>query len=92
MKSPHKNTLRDLPLPELMDGQWLEHPETKALYIVPTPEAVMEIEGPDDSICDALNAACRKNKGVAPSAIIKELGLDEIPNTLRRYNGHYYHA
>ncbi len=80
------------PMPELMNGQWLEHPHTRALYIVPTTEAVAEIEGPDDEICDALNAACRANGGIIPESEIARLNLDEIPAVLRRYDGQYYHA
>lgn len=78
-------------LPEYMNGQWLEHSETRMLYIVPT--GTDEIEGPDDGVLDALNAECIEHGYVRPICI-ERLELIEVPHNLRRYSleDGYYHA
>lgn len=77
----------------LENGMWFED-EHGNLYIVPTPDAGAEIEGPDGPIIEQLNLICRENGGIVTIEDGERLGLTYIHDFLRRFdpdNG-YYHA
>lgn len=76
----------------LMDADWFDD-ESGSLYIVPRPEVVAEIEGPDGDLLDAMNAACRDHAEIT-AADCTRLGLTRVDDVLKRFNPHdgYYHA
>lgn len=82
-------------------GHWYEGDDGQ-LYIVPNDKyGVSEIDGPDDDVLDALNAAYRQAEtdGIAfdridTGAIAQRLGLSVIQDVLKRFDAEsgYYHA
>ena len=83
-------------------GHWYVSDENGMLYIVPNDKyGSAEIDGPDDDILDALNAAYREadTNGtdfdrIDAEAIAQRLGLSVIPDVLKRFDSEsgYYHA
>lgn len=85
---------------ELMEGEWFED-EEGFLYILPTLEAVMDSEGPDNKIMDALSQCREKyrpnnypDSAVALVKICRLYNLNEIHSHLRRWSVQdgFYHA
>jgi hypothetical protein len=76
----------------LMDADWFVDPEGY-LFIVPRPEIVAEIEGPDGSLLEAMHAACRDHNELT-AADCERLGLVRVDDVLKRFNpvDGYYHA
>jgi len=76
---------------EDFDSQWFDDGEGLT-YIIGGPNS--EIEGPDNKILDALNAACRENAGHVPEEVADALGLTPVGDGLKRWNevDGYYHA
>lgn len=75
-----------------MEADWFETADGH-LYLVPLPDVVAEVEGPDDDVCDAINAICREH-GRLTDADCARLELNRIPDFLKRFDPStgYYHA
>ena len=76
----------------LMDADWFDD-ANGILFIVPRPDVVAEIEGPDGPLLDAMNAACRDH-GEITDEDCERLGLLRVDDVLKRFNpvDGYYHA
>jgi hypothetical protein len=76
----------------LMDADWFDDAEG-FLFIVPRPEIVAEIEGPDGPLLDAMNAACRDHAELTDGDC-ERLDLLRVNGVLKRFNpvDGYYHA
>lgn len=82
----------DTPEDWKMDGEWFEDYDG-FLFIIPKPDVVAEIEGPDGILLDAINAACRDH-GELTDLDCEKLELKRIPYCLKRWDCKcgYYHA
>lgn len=76
----------------LIDADWFEDGDG-FLFIVPRPEVVAEIDGPDGAMIDELNAACRDHEQIT-DADCDRLGLVRVDDALKRFDPEtgYYHA
>lgn len=76
----------------LLEADWFVD-RSGFLFIVPRPEVVAEIEGPDGLLLDAMNAACRDHNELTDDDCDK-LGLIRVAEILKRFNpvDGYYHA
>ena len=76
----------------LMDADWLVD-QDGFLYLVPRPEVVAEIDGPDGPLLDAMNAACRDHDELTDQDC-ERLELLRVDDVLKRFNpvDGYYHA
>jgi hypothetical protein len=76
----------------LMNADWFDD-QNGFLFIVPRPEIVAEIEGPDGPLLDAMNAACRDHNELTDQDC-ERLGLLRVDDVLKRFNpvDGYYHA
>jgi hypothetical protein len=74
---------------ELMDGEWFVDDEGY-LYILPIEGAILDSEGPDNEIMDALDRA----PSPVPQELIDRYHLCDISSTFRRWNPKegFYHA
>jgi hypothetical protein len=76
----------------MMDADWFDDADGM-LFIVPRPEVVGEIDGPDGPLLDAMNAACRDHDEITDQDC-ERLGLVRVDDVLKRFNpvDGYYHA
>jgi hypothetical protein len=76
----------------LMEADWFDDRDG-FLFIVPRPEIVAEVEGPDGPLLDAINAACRDHDELTEQDC-ERLGLLRVDEALKRFNpvDGYYHA
>ena len=76
----------------LMDADWFDDP-AGMLFVVPQPDTVPEIEGPDGALLDKMNAACRDH-GELTDQDCERLGLMRVDDVLKRFSPEdgYYHA
>ena len=76
----------------LMDADWFVDPDG-VLFIVPRPEVVAEIDGPDGPRLEAMNAACREHNELTERDC-ERLELVRVDDVLKRFNAvdGYYHA
>ena len=76
----------------LMAADWFE--DTNGfLFIVPRPQVVAEIDGPDGPLMDAMNAACSGHSELTDKDCEK-LELTRVDDVLKRFHplDGYYHA
>lgn len=67
-------------------GHWYKRESDGALFIV--PDAVAEIEGPDDATLDALNKIYRETPFLAvdADAVAEQLELEVVLDVLKRFD------
>lgn len=73
-------------------GDWFED-EEGFLYIIPRPDVVAEIDGPDNAIMVELNRLCREHGGVSDEDA-ERLGFTRVDDVLKRFSDEdgFYHA
>lgn len=76
----------------LMEADWFVD-KNGFLFIVPEPEVVAEIDGPDGVLLDAMNAACREH-GELTDRDCERMELTRVDDVLKRFHpmDGYYHA
>lgn len=66
----------------LLNADWFDDRDG-FMYMVPSPEVVAEIDGPDGPLLDAMNAACRDHKELTTEDC-ERLGLLGVDDVLKR--------
>lgn len=74
----------------VMKAFWLKHIETGDLYIVPRNSDSFDGKGPNDDILESLYKL--SDEMLNDEDEMSDHGFEIIHDTIRRFDGYYYHA